>query len=68
MKVHGVYDTDFSMNTFYSRDEYQHYIQKQAGTAGSAFGFYAGVRKAWGSSSLVGTQSYLSVVDIDIDR
>jgi len=36
--------------------------------AGSAFGFYAGIKKAWGSSSLSGSQKYMALYSIDIDR
>ena len=68
MNVHGVYDTSPSMQTFYSRTEYQTFVQQQAGMAGSAFGFYAGVKKAWGSSSLSGSQQYMALFSIDIDR
>ena len=56
------------MRTFFSRSEYQHYLQKQAGVAGSASGFYDGVKRAFGSSSLSGTQKYMAVFDLDIDR
>ena len=68
MNVHGVYDTSASMQTFYSRAEYQTFLQQQAGMAGSAFGFYGGVKKAWGSSSLSGSQKYMALYSIDIDR
>ena len=56
------------MQTFYSREEYQTFVQQQAGMAGSAFGFYGGVKKAWGSSSLSGSQKYMALFSIDIDR
>ncbi|XP_078360290.1 uncharacterized protein LOC144644633 isoform X2 [Oculina patagonica] len=68
MNVHGVYDTSATMQTFFSRTEYQTFLQQQAGMAGSAFGFYAGVKKAWGSSSLSGSQQYMALYSIDIDR
>ncbi|XP_078353427.1 uncharacterized protein LOC144638119 [Oculina patagonica] len=68
MNVHGVYDTSATMQTFYSRKEYQQSLQKQAGMAGSAFGFYGGVKKAWGSSTLSGSQKYMALFEIDIDR
>ena len=68
MNVHGVYDTSAAAQTFYSRAEYQKFLQQQAGMAGSAFGFYAGVKKAWGSSSLSGSQQYMALFSIDIDR
>ena len=68
MNVHGVYDTSATAQSFYSRAEYQKFLQQQAGMAGSAFGFYAGVKKAWGSSSLAGSQQYMALFSIDIDR
>ena len=68
MNVHGVYDTSAAMQTFYSREEYQQSLQQQAGMAGSAFGFYGGVKKAWGSSTLSGSQKYMALFEIDIDR
>lgn len=68
MNVHGVYDTSATMQTFYSREEYQHSLQQQAGMAGSAFGFYGGVKKAWGSSTLSGSQRFMALFEIDIDR
>ena len=68
MNVHGVYDTSATMQTFYSRTEYQTFLQRQAGMAGSAFGFYAGVKKAYGSSTVSGGQQYLGLFSIDIDR
>ncbi|KAJ7378598.1 hypothetical protein OS493_021898 [Desmophyllum pertusum] len=46
MNVHGIYDTSASMQTYYSREEYQKSLQRQSGTAGSIFGFYRGVKKA----------------------
>lgn len=68
MNVHGVYDTSATMHTFYSRSEYQSFVQEQSGMSGSAFGFRAGVKKAWGSSSLKGSQQYMALFSIDIDR
>ena len=68
MNVHGVYDTSATMKSFYSRSEYLTYLQKQAGVSGSSFGFYAGVKNAWGSSSLSGSQQYMALYSIDIDR
>ena len=56
------------MKSFYSREEYQKFIQEQAGMAGSYFGFMAGVKTAWGSSSLSGKEKYMSLFSIDIDR
>ena len=68
MNVHGVYDTSATMQSFFSREEYQQSLEQQSGMAGSLFGFYGGVKKAWGSSSVSGSQKYLSVFSIDIDR
>ena len=68
MNVHGVYDTSATMKSFYSRTEYQTFLQQQAGMAGSAFGFYGGLKKAWGSSTVSGEQRYLAVFSIDLDR
>lgn len=68
MNVHGVYDTSATMQTFYARREYQTFLQREAGMAGSAFGFYAGVKKAWGSSLTSGSQQYMALFAINIDR
>ena len=68
MNVHGVYDTSATMQSFFSREEYQQSLQQQAGMAGTLFGFYSGVKKAWGSSSVAGSQKFMSVFSIDIDR
>ena len=68
MNVQGVYDARGYMSSFFSRSEYQDYLQQQAGVAGSAFGFYGGVKRAFGSSSLSGSQKYMAVFDLDIDR
>ena len=68
MKLLGVYDTNANMQVFYSRSEYQKYLEQQSGASGSGFGFYAGVKKAWGSSTTSGSQKYLAVFDIDVDR
>ena len=68
MNVHGVYDTSATLQTFYSRKEYQKFLEQQAGMAGSAFGFYAGVKKAWGSSSLKGSQQFMALWSADIVR
>lgn len=68
MKLLGVYDTSANMQVFYSRSEYQKYLEQQSSTLGSGFGFYAGVKKAWGSSATPGSQKYLTVFDIDVDR
>ena len=68
MNVHGVYDTSTSMHSFYSRQEYQKFLQRQAGMSGSLFGFYAGVKKAWGSSEVRGSEKYMSLLSINVDR
>ncbi|EDO42797.1 predicted protein [Nematostella vectensis] len=68
MNVHGIYDTSASMLTFESRTEYQHYLEKEAGVSGSYFGFYGGVKKAWGSSESTSSNSLLSIFDVDVDR
>ena len=68
MNVHGVYDTSAYMLTFESRSEYRSYIQQEAGVSGSIFGFYAGVKEAYGSSSSGASQTFLSVLYVDIDR
>lgn len=68
MKLLGVYDTSTNMQVFYSRSEYQKYLEQQSRTSGSGFGFYAGVKKAWGSSATPGSQKYLTVFDVDVDR
>ena len=68
MKLLGVYDTSANMQVFYSRSEYQKYLEQQSGASGSGFGFYAGVKNAWGSSTTSGKQKYLAVFDIDVDR
>ena len=68
MNVHGVYDTAAYMLTFESRKEYRTYLQQQAGVSGSLFGFYAGVKAAYGSSSSGASQTFLSVLDVDVDR
>ena len=68
MNVHGVYDTSAYMLTFESRSEYRRYIQQEAGVSGSIFGFYAGVKEAYGSSSSGVSQTFLSVLYVDVDR
>ncbi|EDO49894.1 predicted protein [Nematostella vectensis] len=68
MNVHGIYDTSANMYTFSSRSEYQSYLEKEAGVSGSYFGFYAGVKKAWGNSFSSNVQSFLSIFDIDVVR
>ena len=68
MNVHGIYDTSATMHTFQSRGEFQKYLQQEAGVSGSYFGFYAGAKKAWGSSESETHQMYLSVLDVDVVR
>lgn len=70
MNVHGIYDTSATMHTFdhESCGEFQSYLQQEAGVSGSYFGFYAGAKKAWGSSVSAAQQQYMSVLDIDVDR
>lgn len=68
MNVHGIYDTSAFMLTFESRAEYRTYIQQEAGVSGSVFGFYAGVKEAYGSSDSGASQTFLSVLDVDVDR
>ena len=68
MTVHGVYDTSATMTTFESRQEYQNYLQTEAGMSGSYFGFYAGVKAAYGESELSNRQTFMSVLDVDIYR
>jgi hypothetical protein len=68
MNVHGIYETSSSMQVFSSRREYQTYLQKEAGASGSFFGFYAGVKSAYGASVSSNQQNNLAVFDIDINR
>ncbi|XP_031555977.1 uncharacterized protein LOC116292765 [Actinia tenebrosa] len=68
MNVHGIYDTTASMSVFTSRSEYQKYLQRESGVSGSSFGFYAGVKTAWGSSKSGAKQTNLAIFDIDVDR
>ena len=68
MNVHGIYDTAAYMLTFESRAEYRTYVQQEAGVSGSVFGFYAGVKEAYGSSASSASQTFLSVLDVDVDR
>ena len=68
MNVHSIYDTSPSLVTYESREEYQKYIQQQAGVSGSYFGFSAGVKEAWGDSTASARQKYLAVMDVDVDR
>ena len=68
MNVHGIYDTSASLVTYESREEYQKYIQQQAGFSGSYFGFSAGVKEAWGDFTASARQKYLAVMDVDVDR
>ena len=68
MNVHGIYDTIASMTTFESRAEYQRYLQLEAGVSGSYFGFYAGVKGAYGEAQLGSGKIFMSVLDVDIYR
>ncbi|KAL9983630.1 hypothetical protein ACROYT_G005829 [Oculina patagonica] len=68
MNVHGIYDTSATMHTFESRGEFQKFLQQEAGVSGSYFGFYAGAKKAWGSSQSAASQQYMSILDVDVDR
>ena len=68
MNVHGIYDISASLVTYESREEYQKYIQQQAGVSGSYFGFSAGVKEAWGDFTASARQKYLAVMDVDVDR
>lgn len=68
MNVHGIYDTSATMQTSESRREFQKYLQQEAGVSESYFGFYAGAKKAWGSSESGAKQQYMSVLDVDVDR
>ena len=68
MNIHSIYDTSASLVTYESREEYQKYIQQQAGVSGSYFGFSAGVKEAWGDFTASARQKYLAVMDVDVDR
>lgn len=68
MNVHGIYDTSATMQTSESRREFQKYLQQEAGVSESYFGYYAGAKKAWGSSESGAKQQYMSVLDVDVDR
>ena len=68
MNVHGIYDTKGGMMTFESRSEFQSYLQQEAGVSGSYFGFYAGVKSAWGESSSVSSQQYMAQLSVDVNR
>lgn len=61
MNVHGIYDTSATMQTSESRREFQKYLQQEVGVSESYFGFYAGAKKAWGSSESGAKQQYMSV-------
>jgi len=56
------------MYTFERREEYTSFLQEEAGVSGSIFGFYAGVREAWGSSSAQTRNSYMALLDVNIER
>lgn len=68
MNVHGIYDTKADMLTFEGRSEFQQYLQEQAGVSGSFFGFYGGVKGAWGESSAGSRQRYMALLSVDINR
>ena len=68
MNVHGIYETSSSMQIFSSRREYQKYLQTESGASGSFFGFYAGVKSAYGMSTSSNQQTNLAIFDIDVDR
>ena len=68
MNVHGIYDTSASQYTFQGQEEYTTFLQQEAGVSGSSFGFYAGVKEAWGSSSAETKDSFLSLLDVNIER
>ena len=68
MNVHGIYDTSASMYTFQGQKEYSTFLKQEAGVSGSIFGFYAGVKEAWGSSSEETKDSFLAILDINIER
>lgn len=67
MNVHGIYDMSATMQTSESW-EFQKYLQQEAGVSELYFGFYAGAKKAWGSSESGAKQQYMSVLDVDVDR
>ena len=68
MNVHGIYDTKASMVTFESGSEFQSFLQMEAGVSGSYFGFYAGVKSAWGESESGASQQYMAQLSVDINR
>lgn len=68
MNVHGIYDTKATMLTFESRSEFQSHLQQEAGISGSFFGFYAGVKAAWGESSSGSSQQYMAQLSVDTNR
>ncbi|CAB4043945.1 Hypothetical predicted protein, partial [Paramuricea clavata] len=68
MNVHGIYETSSTMRIYSSRREYQSYLQTESGASGSAFGFYAGVKSAFGMSFSSNQQTNLAVFDFDILR
>ena len=68
MNVHGIYDTKASMVTFESRSEFQSFLQMEAGVSGSYFGFYAGVKSAFGESKSGASQKYMALLSVDINR
>ena len=66
--MHGIYDTKAEMLTFEGRSEFQQYLQEQAGVSGSFFGFYGGVKGAWGESKAGSRQQYMALLSVDINR
>lgn len=68
MNVHGIYDTAAFMMTFENRQQYQQYLQHEAGMSGSIFGFSGGVKAAYGGSMQESSQQYMAMMDVDIDR
>lgn len=56
------------MYTFKGSEEYTTFLQQEAGVSGSVFGFYAGVKEAWGSSSAETKDSFLAILDVNIER
>ena len=68
MNVQEIYDTSASMYTFQGREEYTSFLQEEAGVSGSVFGFYAGAREAWGSSTAETKNSFLALLDVNIER
>ena len=68
MNVHGIYDVLASMYTFQGSEEYTTFLQQEAGVSGSVFGFYAGVKEAWGSTSAETKENFLALLHVYIER